>query len=36
MVKVESASVKPINHGSLPEPNPYALTNIVHTGMVAK
>jgi len=32
MVQVENAWVKPINRGLLPEPNPYALTNIVHTG----
>jgi hypothetical protein len=32
MVQVENAWVKPVNRGLLPEPNPYALTNFVHTG----
>ena len=32
MVQVENAWVKPINRGLLPVPNPYALTNFVHTG----
>jgi tetratricopeptide (TPR) repeat protein len=33
MVQVENAWVKPISRGLLPEPNPYASTNIVHTGV---
>ena len=32
MVQVENAWVKPVNRGLLPVPNPYALTNSVHTG----
>ena len=32
MVQVENAWVKPVNRGLLPVPNPYALTNLVHTG----
>ena len=33
MVQVENAWVKPINRGLLlPTPNPYASTNLVHTG----
>ena len=32
MVQVENAWVKPISRGLLPVPNPYALTNLVHTG----
>jgi tetratricopeptide (TPR) repeat protein len=32
MVQVENAWVKPINLGLLPTSNPYALTNLVHTG----
>ena len=31
-MQVENAWVKPINRGLLPTPNPYALTNSVHTG----
>jgi general secretion pathway protein D len=32
MVQVEHAWEKPVNRGLLPMSNPYALTNIVHTG----
>jgi tetratricopeptide (TPR) repeat protein len=32
MVQVEKAYEKPVNRGLLPGPNPYALTNLVHTG----
>ncbi|MGA2788153.1 MAG: hypothetical protein ABSF60_11560 [Verrucomicrobiota bacterium] len=32
MVQVEKAYEKPVNRGLLPVPNPYALTNLVHTG----
>jgi hypothetical protein len=32
MVQVENTWVKPVNRGLLPVPNPYALTNLVHTG----
>ncbi|MGA2281914.1 MAG: hypothetical protein ABSG80_16610, partial [Verrucomicrobiota bacterium] len=32
MVQVENAWVKPVNRGLLPTSNPYALTNLVHTG----
>jgi tetratricopeptide (TPR) repeat protein len=32
MVQVEKAYEKPINRGLLPMSNPYALTNLVHTG----
>ena len=33
MVQVENAWVKPVNRGLLPVANPYALTNLVHTGV---
>lgn len=33
MVQVEAAYVKPVNRGTLPTPNPYTLTNLVHTGV---
>ncbi|MGA2241556.1 MAG: tetratricopeptide repeat protein [Verrucomicrobiota bacterium] len=32
MVQVENTWVKPVGRGLLPVPNPYALTNLVHTG----
>jgi hypothetical protein len=32
MVQVEKAYEKPVNRGLLPMSNPYALTNLVHTG----
>ena len=32
MVQVEKAYEKPVNRGLLPASNPYALTNLVHTG----
>jgi tetratricopeptide (TPR) repeat protein len=32
MVEVENAWTKPISRGLLPAPNPYATTNLVHTG----
>ena len=32
MVQVEKAWEKPVSRGLLPVPNPYALTNLIHTG----